>query len=406
MSDRVEVLPGPGTVLRHGRVAVWAGPSSSAALLAFLAQSALNVGELGHGGLQIVDHIAGILSTRDPEPGAPFAVIGPSLDAWITVLHGPVQLWDGTRWLAPTPQTGWLRADVRPQPAVCIGPAGSVAPILSSDSPYDLRAGTVPGGGLILVPDSVPHQRVEPPAAPVSRPTAPPAPVSPALVAPAPVGAEPVGPEPVARGTSETPTATTATTATTGGPGGPPSARHWMSLAGLPAPPGPALPLGGAIPPDGRPQVPGVLCPAGHFNHPAARVCAWCTRDVAPGQPPTIGPRPVLGVLVTDDGATYRLDVDQVLGSDPTTDHGVATGRIRGVALRGAPGQLAPTHAEIRLSEWTVTVIDRGSAGGTSVVGPDMSGWVRLTPYQPVLLPPRSHLSIGQRVLTFVSPWP
>ena len=153
MSHRLEVLPGPGTVVRHGDVVVWAGPSSSAALLSFLAQSARNVGDSTLGGLQIADHISGILSTRDPEPGAPFAVLGPSPHGWMTLLHGPVQLWDGARWLAPTPNPGWLRSEVTPQPAVSVGPAGGASPRLSPDSPYDLSAGTVPGGGLILMPD-------------------------------------------------------------------------------------------------------------------------------------------------------------------------------------------------------------------------------------------------------------
>jgi hypothetical protein len=176
MSHRLEVLPGPGTVLRHGDVAVWAGPTCSPALLSFLIQSARNVGESNRSGLQIVDHIAGILSTRDPEPGAPFAVIGPSNSAWVTLLHGPVQLWDGSRWLAPTPNPGWLRADVTPQPAVGIGPAGGASPRLSPDSVYDLETGTVPGGGLLFVPDP---DRADRPLSPGAyRPTATPTPTA------------------------------------------------------------------------------------------------------------------------------------------------------------------------------------------------------------------------------------
>jgi hypothetical protein len=161
------------------------------------------------------------------------------------------------------------------------------------------------------------------------------------------------------------------------------------------------------VTPSERPRVSGVRCIRGHFNPPTARSCGSCGRSITPGQAPAVGPRPVLGVLIAaDDGATFRLDVDQVFGTDPTTDQGVAAGRLRGVALTGAPGQMAPTHAEIRLREWTMSVIDRGSAAGTFVVPTGTTGWTRLTPYQPVALRPGSHLSIGQRVLTFVSPWP
>jgi hypothetical protein len=67
---------------------------------------------------------------------------------------------------------------------------------------------------------------------------------------------------------------------------------------------------------------------------------------------------------------------------------------------------LAPAHTEIRLLDWAPSVIDRGSAGGTFLVPVGTTGWVRLAPYQPTALRPGSHLSVGQRVLTFVSPWP
>jgi hypothetical protein len=420
MSHRLEVLPGPGTVLRHGDVAVWAGPTCSPALLSFLIQSARNVGESNRSGLQIVDHIAGILSTRDPEPGAPFAVIGPSNSAWVTLLHGPVQLWDGSRWLAPTPNPGWLRADVTPQPAVGIGPAGGASPRLSPDSVYDLETGTVPGGGLLFVPDP---DRADRPLSPGAyRPTATPTPTAAATPGAGPTPTAGPTPYPVSAPRRET-EASGSDQITAPGPtltGRPPAgggrwradtppagAREWVSLQGVSAPPRPPLPIGPAPTASGRPEVAGVRCTEGHLNPPDAGVCASCGRSIAAGRPSSIGPRPVLGVLIAaDDGQTFRLDGDQVLGRDPTADQGVASGRLRGVALTGAPGQLAPAHAEIRLENWTVTVIDRGSAAGTFVVPAGTTGWVRLTPYQPVALTPGSHLSVGQRVLTYLSPWP
>lgn len=397
MSHRLEVLPGPGTVVRHGDVAVWAGPGSSPALLWFLAQSARNVGDSTRGGLQIVDHIAGILASRDPEPGAPFAVIGPSSAGWVTLLHGPVQLWDGSRWLAPTPNPGWLRSEVTPQPAVGIGPAGGASPRLTPDSPYDLRDGIVPGGGLLLVPDREAADRIPAAVAAGSR-----APDDPGAAPWAAGGLPRAGAAPVPGGAS-----TTAPPGRALDPGSPAGARAWTSLQTVVAVPRPALPIGEATVPPGRPQVAGVRCPEGHLNHPSATVCAWCARPIAPGQPPGAGPRPVLGVLLAaDDGETFRLDVDQVLGRDPGADPGVAEGRLRGVALRGAPGQLAPVHAEIRLEGWSLAVVDRGSAAGTFVVPAGTSGWVRLTPYEPMTLRPGSHVSVGQRVLTYLSPWP
>jgi hypothetical protein len=417
MSDRLEVLPGPGTVVRHGHVGVWAGPVASAALLSFLAQSARNVGESAGSGLEIVDHIAGILSSHDPEPGAPFAVIGPGRGGWVTLLHGPVQLWDGSRWLAPTPHPGWLRSEVQPQPAVSVGPAGSPSPRLSPDSPYDLGRGIVPGGGFILVPDPSPAGRgasagtTDRPLPSADAPTNNPPPPG----RPQPFRAPSPSSPPPAAGTGTLPRSQSPQTdpgpTPGGGPGDeprqPPGVERWISLRAAAGTGQPALPIGAAPIPPGRPQVTGVRCERDHFNHPAALVCAVCGRPIVPGRPRTSGARPVLGVLVAaDDGSTIRLDVDQVLGSDPTTDPGVAAGRLRPVVLIGVPGQLAPAHAELRLTDWTLSVIDRGSAVGTFVVPTGTTGWARLTPYQPATLRPGSHLSIGQRVFTFLSPWP
>ena len=64
----------------------------------------------------MADHIAGVLNDRDPEPRVAFAVIGPSDHGWASLLHGPVQVWDGARWLAPMPVPGWIQAIITTQP--------------------------------------------------------------------------------------------------------------------------------------------------------------------------------------------------------------------------------------------------------------------------------------------------
>ena len=436
MSERVEVLIGPGTVIRWGRVAVWAGPTASPALLTFLHHSLRNVGSSAQGGRQVVDHIARILSARDPEPGVPFAAVGPAGDEWAAILHGPVQLWDGARWVAPSPRPGWLPASLTPQPALCVGPAGSAAPHVLPNSPYDLAAGMVPGGGFILVPEyaGVPRgalDRRDPGGMPVAPggasghqdPSGSPWEPSPApLAAPAPVAS----PTSVAA-TMPAPLPVAAPLGLPADPAPPAPSEPTPDLPtpGLPTPglPTPAAPVHSAIPvaPSrpplppvgdaggaagaGRPLVPGFRCPSGHFNHPRARRCARCRAELGEA-PLTDGPRPPLGVLIADDGTVYRVDGDLVIGAVPAVDPAVVAGQATALRLAGASRSVAPTHAQLRVSDWAVLVTDRGSAAGTHIVRPDQSGWDRLPPFRPEPLLPGSHLAFGQRVVTFVSPWP
>lgn len=421
MSDRLEVLIGPGTVLRFGRVVAWVGAGASPALLTFLHQSLRNVGRSPHGGRQLVDHVAGILAARDPEPGAAFVAVGPSDGEWLGILHGPVQLWDGSQWLAPTPRPGWLHATLLAHPALCAGPAGSPAPRVIPNSPYDLAEGVVPGGGFVLVPaesslqpgahvptadpsalnpvdggDAAPL--VEPPPEPAD-PTGEPAdePAAEPAEEPAPQPAEePAEAPPQTAPAASDPPGAAATAPTRhgalGGVGG-----HGAPLpaVGDPADPREAL----------RPLVPGLRCPSGHFNHARARRCVRCRQELV-GAGPVNGPRPPLGVLIADDGTIYRVDGDLVVGSSPGADPPVLAGRASPLQLVGAGGSVAPSHAELRVNDWELTVTDRGSAPGTHIVRPGRSGWERLLPFQPEPLLPGSHLAFGQRVVTFVSPWP
>jgi hypothetical protein len=115
------------------------------------------------------------------------------------------------------------------------------------------------------------------------------------------------------------------------------------------------------------------------------------------------GTRPALGCLVADDGAVYRLDRSYVVGSNPTPDPTVGGGLARPLVL--ADGDVSASHAEIRLNDWDVVLVDRSSAGGTSVFEPGATEWDRLRPYEPRVLLPGTHVAFGQRIVTFMTPW-
>jgi hypothetical protein len=118
---------------------------------------------------------------------------------------------------------------------------------------------------------------------------------------------------------------------------------------------------------------------------------------------PASGTRPPLGVLVTDDGAIYRMDQGYLVGSDPGRDPTVGGGLARPLPLAGT--NVSGTHAEIRTQEWDVVVVDRGSAAGTSVFEPGASGWERCRSFEPRVLPPGTHVAFAQRIVTFLGPW-
>ncbi|MCU4185669.1 hypothetical protein K6U06_14975 [Acidiferrimicrobium sp. IK] len=483
MTGRVEVMSGPGVVMRYGRLCVWAGARSSDALLQFLGQSARNLGPSARGGALLAEHVAGVLERGDPEPDAAFVTLGPDgAGGYVALLHGPVRAWTGVQWVEPPVSPGWQRVAFAPAPVVLAGSASSQPAPGGSHPALDLETGTVPGGGFALIDadPSAPSPAGDDTAgpAPVSAPT--PTGATPAVVAAAaaaasdaantasPVGsvdpggpggedivavafAAPDRPDPGPRGhwggpggrAPEPDDARDTPTAVLSVPGAPSDAATAMTVAlphpvaapaaaptpGDPAPtgPGPAparpRPHGaiGLLPPPGGlvpgppvgpvgsvPVVRGVRCARGHFNHPEVTVCVCCGEAVgaAVGAAPAVvsGPRPSLGVLVVDDGSIYALDRPYLLGSRVSDDPAVTGGSARALMLRGE--RVAAVHAEIRLSDWTLSVLDRASSGSTHVLLPGADGWSALAPFQPTVLPPGAHIAVGSRVLTFVSPWP
>jgi hypothetical protein len=426
--DRVEVTAGAGTVIRYGGIVAWAAPPASPALISFLAQSARNLGPSPVGGRQIADHIGSVLSDRDPEPSVAFAVVGPSETGWEALLHGPVQVWDGVRWLSPSPRPGWLQAAIDPQPAITVGHGGSSTPALIPDAVWDLEAGVVPGAGFVLFP------AVVAPVSPIDGRWSAGAPVlvpeeaevedpmtaeSTAILFPPeattvlPAVAEEAASVPEDRSAEAEPEVELepspefVPSPVEAGPSAPEgSIRLLAGAAAAIAAVRPPLTVGRG--PDrsvpGAPVVAGLLCDRGHLNRPGLPACVRCSTPMPADAAYTVtGTRPALGCLIADDAVVYRLDLGYVVGSDPGRDPTVRGGLARPLVLTGAG--LAATHAEVRLHDWDVAVTDRGSVGGTSVFELGASDWERIRPYEPRVLRPGTHVAFGQRIVTFVTPW-
>lgn len=158
---------------------------------------------------------------------------------------------------------------------------------------------------------------------------------------------------------------------------------------------------------DERAQVDGVYCPQPkikHFNDPAVAYCRVCglgmlqqTRAIQKG------PRPPLGVLLLDDGMTFRLDTDYVLGRDPGMHPDVAAGRARPLQMVDPAGTISRLHLRVSLVGWRVQVMDLGSANGSVVQHPGLDQPQRLTAQQGVEIKPGTTIHLGRRSMRFES---
>jgi hypothetical protein len=164
------------------------------------------------------------------------------------------------------------------------------------------------------------------------------------------------------------------------------------------------LPPAGAPTPGGDAAVvEGILCKNDHFNDPNAPYCAVCGISMVQATHiPRPGPRPPLGVLVLDDGATFRLDAGYVVGREPERDPDVATGRSRALRIADPEGVVSRVHARIDLNGWDVHVVDLGSANGTHVSSGDQP-WTRIPPRTPVKITPGTRVLFGRRGFRYES---
>ena len=141
----------------------------------------------------------------------------------------------------------------------------------------------------------------------------------------------------------------------------------------------------------------GVACCRGHFNHPGQRYCLVCGAALRAGpRTPVLGPRPALGALVGDAGATHVLDRDHLVVDQRAK---VAAPAI--VLPRSGPGAL---RLQLRLQGWEVVVAHLRSPETVSIRVPGGRQMV-LARGESAVLEPGWALAVGERSLLFVSPF-
>lgn len=152
------------------------------------------------------------------------------------------------------------------------------------------------------------------------------------------------------------------------------------------------------------PLVYGVLSPSGYFNHPDALFCAVTGVSMLHRTHVLVQrPRPPLGVVVADDGSTFTLDSSYVVGREPERDPQVEAGGARPLKLQDSERSLSRVHADIRLIDWDVHIVDRGSANGTYVLPRGGQQWKRLVADTPEKIVPGTRVAFGKRVMTYES---
>jgi hypothetical protein len=152
------------------------------------------------------------------------------------------------------------------------------------------------------------------------------------------------------------------------------------------------------------PEAQGHLCSRGHLNDPRSHFCVLCgiRMNERTGVIVT-GPRPPLGLLVFDNGATYTVDAEYVIGRKPEVDERVHAGELRAISVDDHTGSVSRVHAEVRLEGWDVLLVDAGSSNGTFLAPPG-EDWVQLEPQERRRMVPGTKARLGECAFTYESP--
>ena len=146
------------------------------------------------------------------------------------------------------------------------------------------------------------------------------------------------------------------------------------------------------------PQLQAVHCPVGHANNPTSEACRTCRTPIL-DRTIVLVPRPILGKLRFTDGLVHAVHRPVLLGRQPTSDAWTGGEEPQLLPLPDPEQMLSRTHAELRISEWQLQVVDRGSTNGTFVTLPGRKPQ-KLREREPLLLAAGSQVNLGG-VITF-----
>jgi hypothetical protein len=144
------------------------------------------------------------------------------------------------------------------------------------------------------------------------------------------------------------------------------------------------------------PTVRSVHCPARHPNPPHGELCRTCGQPIADRTVTTIV-RPPLGRLRLPDGRVIELSHPVVLGRRPPEDLSIDGEPAQSIRLPDDDKVLSRVHAEVRLVDWQVQVVDRDSMNHTFVELPGHPP-MQLRPAEPFPIPLGAIVNLGDSV--------
>ncbi|HZZ47514.1 MAG TPA: FHA domain-containing protein [Pseudonocardia sp.] len=393
MSDfdgyRCAVVAGDGVVARFPGVVCLAGSGDPALLSALIEHCQRSSGVAP--GLALVRRLATWLAQLgETAAGLSFGTVAATGDDRLAVfLLGDMRLCtpESGATISGADSAAWTdRLMARPDTEFFLARVGEDVPRSAAVSVCDLRLGVVPGVAVALLPAD---------AGPVAKTMTQPADISAAVATIVPMPAvipsvEPSVPTPPAQ-----PVPVLASPCRT------------EAIIAAPAPVRPPLPSGAPVlaEPAGGPTAQGHLCSRGHLNDPRSHFCVLCgIRMEERTRRLVFGPRPPLGLLVFDNGATYMVDADYLIGRNPESDERVLSGDLRPIAVDDTSGEVSRVHAEVRLDNWDVLISDAGSSNGTAIAAPGQD-WTQLARSESVRLTPGTQVRLGDSLgFVFDSP--
>ena len=395
---RLEVVAGDGIVARVGGCVLFVSPDTDERHTAELVAIVRAGGDVALPGRQVARQLAAWLSQLPPDVTPAFGLVAEADKGLAVVLHGAIQLrasgpgldldLDGSD--RPT----WVDDYVSGDATHITVHASGAAPSPGFDQ-LDLAGGIVPGAGCVLAlrDTAAPLQEIPLPEAAEDDHPEPVVEPAPELIeephdqADAEVEAEAAGAE---AAEAELPAFDVIDLSTLAEGSFAP-----LPIAGPPVEPDPTT----------EELVEGKACIRGHFNDLAAQFCSLCGISMVQiTEQIVLGRRPPLGILVFEDGMTFSLDSEYVIGREPEGDTAVKDGDARPIEIRDSD-IISRIHARIVLDGWDVELVDEGSSNGTFVRERDE--WRRLDARSPLKLDSGAEVRLGveegARVFTFDS---
>jgi hypothetical protein len=123
------------------------------------------------------------------------------------------------------------------------------------------------------------------------------------------------------------------------------------------------------------------------------------------GEPPAEQPAipPPLGLLLFDDGTTFSVDGEVVVGREPLGDSRVASGEAQPLVVKDADRSVSRLHLRIAPRGDAVELVDLKSANGTAIRQPKESAWHQLTPGVPTTISSETEVRLGNRTFMFTA---